>query len=207
MRTEVGGDFYDVFPVGDGAWGVVVGDVCGKGVEAAALTGMARHTIRASALREHSPCVALEDLNEVMLREDGERFCTVALARVEVNERDVVLTVACGGHQSPFVLRRRGKLETVGAPGTLLGVFDKIAIEDRSARLKAGDLAVFYTDGLIDARHPTPLDEAALRALVQSSAGKTAQETVDAIADAVADPSGESPDDICIVALRVSPAT
>jgi serine phosphatase RsbU (regulator of sigma subunit) len=73
--------------------------------------------------------------------------------------------------------------------------------------LKAGDLAVFYTDGLIDARHPTPLDEAALRALVQSAAGKTAQETVDAIADTVADPSGESPDDICIVALRVSPAT
>jgi PAS domain S-box-containing protein len=207
MRTDVGGDFYDVFPVGEGVWGIVVGDVCGKGVEAAALTGMARHTIRASALREHSPRVALEDLNDVMLREDGERFCTVALARVEVNERDVNLTVACGGHPSPFVLRRRGKLETVGAPGTLLGVFDKIAIEDRSARLKAGDLAVFYTDGLIDARHPTPLDEAALRSLVQSSAGKTAQETVDAIADAVADPSGESPDDICIVALRVSPTT
>jgi PAS domain S-box-containing protein len=206
-RTEVGGDFYDVFTAGEGAWGVVVGDVCGKGVEAAALTGMARHTIRASAIREHSPCAALEDLNDVMLREDGERFCTVALARIEVNERDVALTVACGGHPPPFVLRRRGKLETVGAPGTLLGVFDKIAIEDRSARLKPGDLVVFYTDGLIDARHPTPLDEAALRALVQSSAGKTAQETVDAIADAVADPSGESPDDICIVALRVSPAT
>jgi PAS domain S-box-containing protein len=204
MRTEVGGDFYDVFAVGERAWGVVVGDVCGKGVEAAALTGMARHTIRASALRDGSPRVALEDLNGVMLREDGERFCTVSLARIEVNERDAGLTVACGGHPSPFVLRRRGKLETVGAPGTLLGVFDNVAIEDRSTRLKVGDLAVFYTDGLIDSRHPTPLDEAALRALVQSCAGKTAQQTVDAMAEAVADPSGEAPDDTCVVAVRLA---
>jgi PAS domain S-box-containing protein len=203
-RTDVGGDFFDVFEVGEGAWGIVVGDVCGKGVEAAALTGMARHTIRASALRERSPRLALEDLNGVMLREDGERFCTVALGRIETSERSVDLIVACGGHPSPFVLRRRGKLETIGTPGSLLGVFENVAIEERSTTLKSGDLAVFFTDGLIDSRHPTPIDEAGLRGLVQACAGKSAQETVDAIAQAVADPSGEAPDDICVVVVRVA---
>jgi PAS domain S-box-containing protein len=204
MRTEVGGDFFDVFELGEGIWGIVVGDVCGKGVEAAAVTGMARHTIRASALREPSPRLALEDLNGVMLREDGERFCTVALGRIETNETSAHLTVACGGHPSPFLVRRRGKLETVGTPGSLLGVFANVAIEDRSVTLKPNDLAVFYTDGLIDSRHPTPLDEGALRGIVQACAGKSAQETVDTIARAVADPAGEAPDDICVVAVRVA---
>jgi PAS domain S-box-containing protein len=204
MRTEVGGDFYDVFEAGDGVWGVVVGDVCGKGAEAAALTGMARHTIRGSTLRQTSPRGALEDLNRVMLREDGERFCTVALGRVETTERAARLTVACGGHPLPFVLRRRGKVETIGAPGSLLGVFEDVSIEDRSTVLKPGDLAVFFTDGLVDSRHPTPLDDGALRALVQACAGRGAQETVDRIAEAVADPSGQAPDDICVVVLRVA---
>lgn len=204
MRTEVGGDFYDVFEAGEGAWGLVVGDVCGKGVEAAALTGMARHTIRGSTLRQPSPRGALEDLNRVMLREDGERFCTVALGRLEMTEKAARLTVACGGHPSPFVLRRRGKIETVGTPGSLLGVFEDVSIEDRSTALKPGDLAVFYTDGLVDSRHPTPLDDGALRALVQACAGRGAQETVERIAETVADPGGQAPDDICVVVLRVA---
>jgi phosphoserine phosphatase RsbU/P len=173
-------------------------------VEAAALTGMARHTIRGSILRQTSPRGALEDLNGVMLREDGERFCTVALGRVETTEKAARLTVASGGHPLPFVLRRKGKIETIGAPGSLLGVFEDVSIEDRSTVLKPGDLAVFFTDGLVDVRHPIPLDDGALRALVQACAGCGAQETVDRIAEAIADPGGQAPDDVCVVVVRVA---
>lgn len=203
MQTEVGGDFYDAFEAGDDAWGVMVGDVCGKGVEAAALTGMARHTLRASALREPSPSRVLEALNRVMLREDGERFCTVALGRIERGFAGVRLTVACGGHPSPLVVRRDGGVATVGAPGSLLGVFEAVSIEDRVVELAPGDQVVFFTDGLVDPRHPTPLDEAGLRRLAASETDGTAQETVDRLGDAVADPSGEAPDDVCVLVLRV----
>jgi PAS domain S-box-containing protein len=203
MQTEVGGDFYDVFEVGDEAWSVAVGDVCGKGIEAAALTGMARHTLRGSALRESSPSGALEDLNRVMLREDGERFCTVALGRLERHERGVRLTVACGGHPAPLVVRGDGGVEAVGAPGSLLGLFDDVAIEDRSVELGPGDQAVFFTDGLVDPRHPTPLGEAGLRRLAAGCRELPAQGTVDRLGEAVADPSGEAPDDVCILVLRV----
>ncbi|HEX6329907.1 MAG TPA: PAS domain S-box protein [Actinomycetota bacterium] len=204
VRTEVGGDFYDVFESGERAWGVVVGDVCGKGVEAAALTGMARHSVRGSALREPSPSAALEDLNRIMLREDGDRFCTVALGRIERAEAGVVLTVACGGHPQPLVVRRDGRVEPVGVPGSLLGVLEHVTIEDAVAGLAPGDQAVFYTDGLVDARHPKALDEAGLRELAASCAGATAQETADRFAEAVADPSDEAPDDVCVVTVSVS---
>ncbi|MGH2636470.1 MAG: PAS domain S-box protein [Actinomycetota bacterium] len=204
-HTEVGGDFYDVFEAGEDAWEVVVGDVCGKGVEAAALTGMARHTLRASALRApFTPSEALEDLNRVMLREDGERFCTVALGLVRLGGDGLVhLTVACGGHPAPIVIRRDGGVATVGAPGSLLGVFDDISIQDRSIELGPGDQVVFFTDGLVDSRHPTPLDEAALLRLASECRDNSAQETVDRLAAAVADPGGEAPDDICILVVRV----
>ncbi len=204
MQTEVGGDFYDVFEAGEDAWGVVVGDVCGKGIEAAALTGMARHTLRASALREPSPSRVLEDLNGVMLREDGERFCTVALGRIERGgSAGVRLTVACGGHPSPLVVRKDGGVATVGAPGSLLGVFEDVQVEDRVVELEPGDRVVFFTDGLVDSRHPTPLDEGGLRRLAASGPDGSAQETVDRLGDAVADPSGEAPDDVCVLVIRV----
>src|SRR5439155_23471108 len=80
--TEVGGDFYDVFATGDGAWAAVIGDVCGKGAEAAGLTGLARHTIRAVAMQERSPAAILGRLNEAML-DDDDRFCTVCYVRFE----------------------------------------------------------------------------------------------------------------------------
>ncbi|MEX2406477.1 MAG: PAS domain S-box protein [Actinomycetota bacterium] len=205
VGTLVGGDFYDVFEAGEDVWGVVVGDVCGKGVEAAALTGMARHTLRASVLRQSSPRGALSDLNSVMLREDGERFCTVALGRLEATGAGVRLTVACGGHPSPLVLRASGGIEVVGAAGSLLGVFEDVEIADREIDLVSGDLVVFFTDGLFDPRHPAALGEAGWRSLVGACAGLTAQETVDRVGEAVADPGGQAPDDVCILVLRVVP--
>ncbi|MFB3739944.1 MAG: SpoIIE family protein phosphatase, partial [Candidatus Velamenicoccus archaeovorus] len=183
-RTEVGGDFYDVFEIGGGAWGVAMGDVCGKGVEAAALTGLARHTLRSAAMRLPGPVPALEELNEVLRREDGERFCTVAFGRLERDGGAVTLAVACGGHPLPLVLRRDGAVGPAGEPGSLIGVFEDVELRERRVRLGPGDAIVFYTDGLIDTRLAEPIDEAALRALLQTCTGFTAQQIADCFRDA-----------------------
>jgi len=204
-KTEVGGDFYDAFEVGEGAWAIVIGDVCGKGVEAAAMTGVARHAIRAAAVHQSSPSAVLADLNEVLRREEGEGFCTVGMGRLESHDKGANLTVSSGGHPLPIVLRRDGSVETVGSPGTLLGVFDDVQLEDRTVGLDRGDAVAFYTDGMIDARRREPIDDAALDALLATCRDLDAMATVDCFRDAVADPEGESPDDIAILALRIVP--
>jgi len=205
MQTEVGGDFYDVFESGEGTWGVVIGDVCGKGVEAAALTGLARHTLQASALRESSPSAILADLNEVLRREGGDRFCTVVLGRLELHGGAAALTLASGGHPLPIVLYADGHVEQVGVPGSLVGVFDHVDIHDRTTELAPGDTLIMFTDGLIDARQTNAMDEAALRALIATCSGFDAQQTADRLGDEVADPRGEAPDDSAVLVLRVRP--
>ncbi len=204
-RTEVGGDFYDAFEVAEGAWGVVIGDVCGKGVEAAAMTGIARHAIRAAAVHQIRPSAVLADLNEVLRREEAEGFCTVAMGRLESRDGGATLTVSSGGHPLPVVLRRDGSVETVGAPGTLVGIFEDVELQDRTVGLQRGDTVVFYTDGLIDTRRREPIDDAALDALLATCRDLDAMGTIECFRDAVADPEGESPDDIAILALRIVP--
>lgn len=204
-RTEVGGDFYDAFEVGEGAWGIVIGDVCGKGVEAAAMTGTARHAIRAAAMHQVRPSGVLADLNEVLRREEGEGFCTVAMGRLESRHGGATLTVSSGGHPLPVVLRRDGSVETVGSPGTLVGIFEDVELHDGRVKLQRGDTVVFYTDGLIDARRSEPIDDAALDALLATCRDLDAMGTIECFHDAVADPEGESPDDIAILALRIVP--
>ena len=205
LHTDVGGDFYDVFGSGEGTWSVVIGDVCGKGVEAAALTGLARHTLKAATLRETSPSAILADLNEVLLHEDGQRFCTVVLGRFEPRGGGAVLTVASGGHPLPVVLRADGRVEQVGAPGTLIGVFERVDLHDRTTELEPGDTLVLYTDGLIDARQADAMDEAALRSLIETCSGLDAQQMADRLGDKVVDPRGEAPDDSAVLVLRVRP--
>jgi len=205
MQTEVGGDFYDVFPSVDGAWDLAIGDVCGKGIEAAALTGLVRHTLRTTAMREPHPSGALSGLNEVLVREDGDRFCTVAFGRLEVRDVGARLTVSCGGHPMPLVLRRDGRVGTVGVAGSLLGVFEDVRLEDRSTVLGRGDMVLFFTDGLVDPRHPNALGEQALRTLVQGCVDLDAQQTADRLGDAVADPAGEAPDDVALLVIRIGP--
>lgn len=205
VKTDVGGDFYDVFDAGDRSWVFVIGDVCGKGVDAAALTGLARHVLRAAAVRETTPSAALGDLNEVLRREDGDRFCTVALGRLEPGSGSATLTVACGGHPSPLVLRRNGSVEPVGTPGTLMGVFDDVEVQDRAVELRAGDAVVFYTDGLVDPRLTEAIDDAALHALLGTCREFDAAQIAECFRNAAADPAGQAPDDVAILVLRVTP--
>ena len=106
--TDVGGDFYDLFSVAEDEWIAVVGDVCGKGAEAAAVTALARYTIRTAAVRRRSPAAILRWLNDAMLRQDRDgRFCTIACAHIDTSRPRIRVAMACGGHP-PGLLRRAG---------------------------------------------------------------------------------------------------
>src|SRR6266487_4982234 len=120
---EVGGDFYDVFRSGSGSWTAVIGDVCGKGPEAASLTALARYTVRTASSPESTPSQVLRTLHESISSERTDlRFCTAALARIQApsNGRGAAhLTVALGGHPLPLILRKDGRVDAIGEPGTL----------------------------------------------------------------------------------------
>jgi PAS domain S-box-containing protein len=208
---EVGGDFYDVFSTSDGHWFAVVGDVQGKGAEAAAVTALARYTIRAAAVRRRSPAAILRWVSEVMLRreEPDDRFCTIACVHLDVTRTPIRLTVACGGHPLPLLLRADGRVEPVGTPGTLLGLVERIELEDRSADLRPGDTLVLYTDGLTEARAPIDVwNPEELERAVASLRGRDPQAVADGLL-AMAEPESAHPpfalrDDIAIVALRAA---
>ncbi len=209
---EVVGDFYDFFDLGSGAgggegWGVVIGDVCGKGPEAAALTAVARHTVRAAAMREPRASGVLSQLNDAVLNQDaGERFCTAVYARVLPGADGVSMSLSCGGHPLPLVLRADGSVEAVGSPGTLLGLFEEPDLADTDVELAAGDAAVFFTDGATEAkRRRVLLGEDRLRAIVSTCTGLRAAEIAHRLEDAILafqEENGPS-DDLAIVVLRV----
>src|SRR5215218_10468084 len=117
-ENEAGGDFYDLIRTSEDGWLAVIGDVCGKGATAAAVTALARYTIRAIAMREDEPSALLSALNEAMIRQlDDEQFCTVACARLKpVEGAGFELTVARGGHPAPLLLRADGSVEAIDPP-------------------------------------------------------------------------------------------
>ena len=119
---EVGGDFYDFFLARPGRVAALIGDVCGKGPEAASVTALARHTLRAAAVYESRPSEVLQLLHKALraARSDG-RFCTVAYCDLEPGPDGARMVLACGGHPLPLVLRAGGLVEPVGQLGTLLG--------------------------------------------------------------------------------------
>jgi serine phosphatase RsbU (regulator of sigma subunit) len=202
----MGGDFYDLFPSGRRGWTVVIGDVCGKGPDAAAVTALARYTLRAAAMRERLPSRGLHVLNEALLRQRADRrFCTVAYAYLESTEGGVRLGFASGGHPLPLLVRSDGRVEPVGAPGTLLGVVPDPSFEDRSVELSPGDALVFYTDGVIEDRGDGALDENRLAALLSECAGAGADAIADRVEEeAVRSQGGQPRDDIAVLVLRVA---
>jgi len=217
-RVEVGGDFYDLFEAHvegqepGSSWGVVIGDVCGKGTGAAALLALARHTIRAVATREESPAEILAGLNEAMLRQKREsgdhKFCTVAYARLTPAADGAGVahaTIALGGHPQPLLLRANGALERVGAPGRAIGVFAEARLSEEGVDLEPGDTLVLYTDGVIEARSPNGelFGEDRLHNLVRSSVGLDAEALAHEIEESVLlFQEHELRDDIALLVLR-----
>jgi PAS domain S-box-containing protein len=203
---EVGGDFYDVFSTAEGQWFLVMGDVCGKGAEAAAITALARYTIRAAVLRHRSPAGILRWLNAAMLRQqtDSRRFATIACARLDLSGDGPTATVATGGHPCPRVLRATGLVEELGAPGTLLGAVPSVRLEDRATRLMRGDSLILYTDGLTEAGAPTRVwSPGRLDAAVGAARRQSAQGIVESLArDAMEAGDGSLRDDLALLAVR-----
>ena len=199
---RVGGDFYDLFEGDPGAWYVVVGDVQGKGPEAASLTGLARHTVRAAAADGRPPAAVLSALNDAVGAEGTERFCTVACARVTAADGGLQAVVSCGGHPLPRAIRADGAVEPIGRHGTLLGLFDDPELHDREAVLGPGDALVLFTDGVIEGR---PDGDGSLDDFLGSLAGRDAAGIAAGLEAWARDVSGESlRDDVAILVLRVS---
>jgi serine phosphatase RsbU (regulator of sigma subunit) len=204
---QVGGDFYDVFKVASGDWAVLIGDVCGKGPSAAALTALTRYTARAAGLHEHSPSAVLRLLNSAMLeqRTDG-RFATVLCAFLRPLTGVTRVTTATGGHPLPIVLRADGRVETIGANGTLLGVIPEPALADSQSELAAGDTMVLYTDGVIEVRekHKEVFGAEDLIRLMGTLKGASPDEIIRSIHTEVTRRSGgQLRDDVALLALRV----
>ena len=203
---EVGGDFYDVFNTAEDQWYAVIGDVCGKGAEAAAVTALARYTIRAAAVRRRSPSAILRWLSDAMVQQsvDGDgRFCTIACAHLDLSRSPARVTVACGGHPLPLVVRAGGAVEEFGTPGTLLGLVAHPDLQDRSAELRSGDTLVLYTDGLTEAGAPEHVWEPEdLAAAACASAGGPAAATVSRLLTAATGAVPVPRDDIALLALR-----
>jgi PAS domain S-box-containing protein len=204
--VEVGGDFYDLFATGSSCV-AVIGDVCGKGVEAAALTSLLRHSLRALAREGPRPSAALARLNEAIIAERGlePRFSTVAYARLEPAGPGVAATVASAGHPLPLVIRAGGGVEALGAPGSILGPFTEVRVHDREAELAPGDALVLYTDGVIEARRDGEMfGEERLRSLLAGLAGRPPGEIAGAVEQAVVGfHGGPLADDLAILAVRV----
>jgi serine phosphatase RsbU (regulator of sigma subunit)/PAS domain-containing protein len=207
---EVGGDFYDVFDTGSSRWAAVIGDVCGKGPEAAAITALARYTLRAAAMLDDVPSRILATLNEAMLRQrDDRRFSTVLYASIDArrNGDGTHVRFASGGHPLPLVLRAGGEAVEVGSPGTLLGIVADPDLTDTDVTLRPGDAVVLYTDGVTDAAAPEHVHEPeeladALRGRRFESADSIAERLLDLALDS-GDGGTVPRDDIAILVIKV----
>ncbi|MEO8424320.1 MAG: SpoIIE family protein phosphatase [Actinomycetota bacterium] len=205
---QAGGDFYDLFEMDDGSWKAVIGDVCGKGPEAAALMGFVRFTTRAVSRQDTKPSEALVKLNRALLEElevGKNEFCTAAVVRIRAHDEGVRLTVAVAGHPLPLVVRANGDVEEAGVPGTLLGMFEEIDISDQIVDLHPGDALVMLTDGVLEAGRDPGWESEVIPQLLATSAGMSPHAIADRIKDAVADLDDRRTDDVAVLVMRCRP--
>ncbi|WP_053227719.1 SpoIIE family protein phosphatase [Solirubrobacter soli] len=203
----VGGDFYDVFALSEGAWGIVLGDVCGSGPEAASQTALTRHTVRTAAMFDPAPATVLHALNRALLRSSTTRFTTAVFLHLQIVGDAVEICVASGGHPPALIQRADGSFEETAARGQLLGVTDVAVSEFEVAeyRLGAGDTLMLYTDGLTEARRNGVLfDVAGVKATLTRLRGEPPTTLANALVDdALAHAAAPLRDDVAIVIARV----
>jgi serine phosphatase RsbU (regulator of sigma subunit) len=202
---RVGGDFYDVFSLSEGRWALIIGDACGTGPDAAALTSIARHTVRAAARHGADPCDVMSWLNEAVLHSNRDLFCTACYVTLSVGDGSWRLTSTAAGHPLPVVATGAGT-GTIGQPGTLLGILDQISTSTAAQDLVPGDLVVLYTDGVTDLPPPYGISTADLVALVHDLRNlPTADEIAGAIHRSILArvPDRSRQDDIALLVIRV----
>jgi PAS domain S-box-containing protein len=207
--VQVGGDFFDVFETDDGGWAAVIGDVSGKGADAAAVTALARYTVRAVAVHGRRASTVLRELNDAVLRHNlDDRFCTAAFARLRGGGgADAAHVQLCsGGHPLPLLVTSAGEVRVVGQPGTALGIAAAPRLLDREVALRPGDKLVFVTDGVIEARVAgRMLGVDGLERLLAGSGGLDAVATGERIEEAILG-EAEPRDDIAVLVLRATGA-
>jgi integral membrane sensor domain MASE1/anti-sigma regulatory factor (Ser/Thr protein kinase) len=200
---EAGGDFYDVFETSGGRWVAVIGDVCGKGPEAASLTALARYTLRAVGRQATGPSDALQKLNEAILEQRSDhRFMTAVLVQLDVASPDGV-ALSNGGHPHPLVVRAQGEVEELaGTGGMLLGIYSDPELADQRLELLPGDALVLFTDGLTERRDPHDDPTGRITELLRSSAGASASDTAARLGWLALTDNGKPDDDVAVVVLR-----
>ncbi len=202
--SEVGGDFYDVFGGPESCW-LVLGDVCGKGAEAAVLTGFLRHTTAAYAREGRSPGDVLSQVNQAMLDHDFQgRFATAILARVRSGGPHTDITVALAGHPAALIIRNDGgSTSELGGAGSLLGIFRDASIEEVTTVLEPGDGLALYTDGLPEAHAPTSVVTVeSMIDRLRATPPASARDTIDALLSLFG-PDDSVRDDIAILSAQV----
>lgn len=205
--AEIGGDFYDFFELADHDWVVAIGDVAGKGVDAAVVASLARHTIRALCVSEPSPARVLHGLNQVIHHDPSARFCTVALLRLRLEENRWEVTMSVGGHPSPILLDAGAEPRELAAPSYLVGAFDFAAFEDSRYVVAPGTTILLHTDGVTEARREGDLyGEARFAEFLATSTHEPEPLVRDLLEDVLAFQPGDPSDDIALVALQVPPA-
>ncbi|MFE6522571.1 SpoIIE family protein phosphatase [Streptomyces sp. NPDC057794] len=205
--NEVGGDFYDVFPIRDGAYGFAIGDVCGTGPNAAAVTGLARHALRLLAREGLSGPTVLERLNSAILDEGARsRFLTLLYGEMRPQEDgSAELKVVCAGHPLPLRLRQDGTVEPAAEPQPLLGVIEDLELYEQTVTLDPGDVLLCVTDGVTERREGTRmLGDDGLADVLTACTGLTAGAVAARIMRAVERFASDAPsDDMAILAMRV----
>ncbi|MEZ0076576.1 PP2C family protein-serine/threonine phosphatase [Planotetraspora sp. GP83] len=204
--NEVGGDFYDLFPLGDGVWRFAIGDVCGTGPEAAAVTGLARHTLRLLAREGYGVASVVARLNQAIL-EEGERARFLTLLHGEITRvaDGLDISLVSAGHPEALRLRPSGVVESVVSPQSLLGVFPEAAFYEESVHLDSGDVLLGVTDGVTERRSGTRLldDDGGLAKLLSECVDLSARAVAERIRRAVQEFAPEpSADDLAILVLR-----
>ncbi len=205
---DVGGDFYDVYRI-PGGWGVAIGDVCGKGEEAAAVTAAARHAIRVLAHWNRDPAEVLRQANELMLAEEYDgRFVTACAAHFSWRDDSLLVTVASAGHPGPVLIRPDGRVRMLNGGGMPLGLFPDAEPGTQDVELSQGDLLFLFTDGVTEARSPEmTYFEDRLTDELAALAGRPPAEIIGAMQALVVEFSmDELRDDMTMLALRVSGA-
>lgn len=205
--NEVGGDFYDVFPIRDGVYGFAIGDVCGTGPHAAAVTGLARHALRLLAREGLSGPAVLERLNSAILDEGARsRFLTLLYGEMRPQEDgSAEMKVVCAGHPLPLRLRQDGTVEPAAEPQPLLGVIEDLELYEQSVTLDPGDVLLCVTDGVTERREGTRmLGDDGLTDVLTTCTGLTAGAVAARVMRAVERFASDAPsDDMAILAMRV----
>ncbi|MFE2566114.1 SpoIIE family protein phosphatase [Streptomyces mirabilis] len=211
---KVGGDFYDLFPLASGTWGLFLGDVCGKGAAAAAVTSLARYTLRAAAVYDPDPVAVLSNLNTVLNHEyNGQdpRFCTVVFGLLipDTDRGGFRVTLASGGHPPALLMRADGSADYLPTPGgQLIGALPDAHIATTTVRLDLGDTLLLHTDGLTEAHTAQIADgdrygDDALLDFAQALAPTTASDAVAAVRDLLDTFGTGVDDDTAVLAISV----